>query len=90
MGKMPPVRHFGSLKVHFLGSNEGCGCGFRQDTDFKNQAEEKQVNHDALVSYLEKFPPQKSPIQIYACWGGDEDQPISTNQQYFFGRNFKT
>ena len=80
------VRHFGELKVHYIGSDNGCGCGFRKEEDvfiakFQEPGEEKQVNHDALARYLEKLPQQKSPIKLFACWSGDEELPILTHRQ---------
>jgi hypothetical protein len=77
------LRHFGEMKVHYLGSDKGCGCGFRQVEDvqfaeLQEAAKERQANHDALVEYLKKLPPQKIPVKIYACWSGDEELPISS------------
>jgi hypothetical protein len=48
------VHHFGELKVHYLGSHEGCGCGFRQEGDMcdDEQDEERKANHEALIVYL--------------------------------------
>lgn len=69
--------------VRYLGARTGCGCGFRRDrggyidTDPDNleEARATQADHDSLVAYLRALPPQSRPMQIFACWSGDERHP---------------
>jgi hypothetical protein len=68
-------------RLVYLGSHEGCGCGFRSYRDgylMKGDAEEKDVvaDHAALAAYLSALPPSQSPIQIFGCWSGDESDPV--------------
>jgi hypothetical protein len=61
--------------IYYLGSHEGCGCGFfktGQDWDTLGRAQ-AQDNYTQLVSYLKKAQSLDSKNQIYACWQGDED-----------------
>jgi hypothetical protein len=68
-------------RLLYLGSHEGCGCGFRSYRDgylMEGGAEEKDVvaDHAALAAYLEELPPSENPIQIFGCWSGDESYPV--------------
>jgi hypothetical protein len=70
--------------IRCLGSRSGCGCGFRcslpgfihpidpTDAECVEEAVQQQADHDALVAYLRSLPEQTRPMQIYACWAGDE------------------
>jgi len=67
--------------IRCLGSRSGCGCGFRcsvpgfiepRDAEHIQAANEQQADHEALAAYLHTLPEQTRPIQIYACWAGDE------------------
>ncbi len=68
-------------RLVYLGSHEGCGCGFRNYRDgylMAGDAEEKDVlaDHEALAAYLSALSPSASPIQIFGCWSGDESDPV--------------
>lgn len=65
----------------YLGSHEGCGCGFRSYRDgflMEGDAEEKdtEADHVGLAEYLQSLPPSERPIQIFGCWSGDESEPV--------------
>lgn len=68
-------------RLVYLGSHEGCGCGFRSYRDgylMDGGADEKDVcaDHEALCAYLSSLPPSDHPIQIFGCWSGDESVPV--------------
>lgn len=75
--------------VVYIGSSQGCGCGFRQfdEVQFEVLTEEKQVaerDHRALFDYLDALPPSESPLQIFGCWSGDEVQPVEYRRECSF------
>ena len=77
VGKKLPHRN-----LIYLGSHEGCGCGFRSYRDgylMEGDADEKDViaDHAALSAYLEALPPSERPVQIFGCWSGDESEPVN-------------
>jgi hypothetical protein len=64
-----------------IGSDQGCGCGFRQSHatgqewlpivgDNKDDQDAVQKNHVGLWQYLTNNAAGES-IEIYACWNGD-------------------
>jgi hypothetical protein len=80
----PVMQHFTMPQVLYVGSNEGCGCSFRHALYDKGQwsyvvweegkeAVNSQVDHQALVNYLNASGLQK--VEIYACWDGDYALP---------------
>ena len=74
-------QHLPFASIRCLGSRSGCGCGFRcslpgfiepRDAEHIEAANEQQADHEALAAYLRALPEQTQPMQIYACWAGDE------------------
>ena len=79
-----PVRvHFTLPHVVYVGSDRGCGCGFR-NTDFQGDwpdeyivslpdynPGEKQANHDALAALLRQYFGGEPCVELYGCWEGD-------------------
>jgi hypothetical protein len=66
--------------VRYVGSHQGCGCGFRNEGNAYREACElekaaTQADHDSLVAYLLSLPVQPRPMQIFSCWSGDEKLP---------------
>lgn len=76
-----PVRaRFSMPNVNYLGSHEGCGCGFKygvmpagledQDDEAKGRAAV-----DALRAYVAKAAVGQ-PIEMFACWEGEQQLPV--------------
>jgi len=65
---------FSKQHVYFLGSHSGCSCGFSYGysptTDAAGRASVAQ-----LGSYLAHSVGALGPIELYACWVGDEAEP---------------
>ena len=83
-----PVRaHFTLDQVVYLGSDQGCGCGFRSTTDPDPGAAEyfaslpdydttsTQPNHDALAARLRQHFAGEEFVELYGCWDGDFSLP---------------
>ena len=76
-------KHFSKTNVRYIGSHEGCGCGFRQGQDwFDNDVDEqdedelkdaaaRQKDHEQLRDYLVNHCVEQKQVEIYACWEGD-------------------
>ena len=67
--------------IVYLGSHEGCGCGFRSYRDgylMGGDADEKDTaaDHVALAEYLRTLPAKEGSIQIFGCWSGDESLAV--------------
>jgi hypothetical protein len=74
-GKLP------HRNLRYLGSYNGCGCGFRNFRDgimvtAKAQSLDTDNDHLALRNYLKALPTSGRPAQIFGCWSGDEGEPI--------------
>jgi hypothetical protein len=89
-----PIRaRLASAHVTFVGSHEGCGCGYNSD-DLAWQGIDDVVEATSLLGAMttdereEFLAEQRSrarlralvcaaladgPVEIYACWAGDED-----------------
>ena len=78
--------HFSSSNVLYMGSDLGCGCGFKHsllekaglwyDVVDENDEDVKStlINHQNLIKYLTSILQKKEKIEIYACWDGNHVQ----------------
>jgi hypothetical protein len=80
-----------SSHVYYMGSHEGCGCGFDPGTANPNHpAEFKATRHtlEALGRYLRAAVAANGEVELYTCWDGDEAVPAEhrlTVSVGFFG-----
>jgi hypothetical protein len=67
---------FTKKRVHYVGSEHGCGCGFRQESDIGYAEPEtlasKRDNHRSLHDYVEACLADEDFIELFSCWSGDE------------------
>jgi hypothetical protein len=73
-----PVRNqFSMPYVYYAGSHEKCGCGFQygqyRHVYYETEDQErKRESLDALSGYLSRQISRVGPIELYACWDGDQ------------------
>jgi len=68
-------QHFSKTFVYYLGSAEGCGCGFLIDGVYPEMPEYQAVR--SSYSLLSEFLQQEledQDLEIYALWGGEENK----------------
>lgn len=78
------VRHFEAPHVKYLGSDQGCGCGFRhvsyQNGEWPGESMigkehdtggEQQPNHEQLHAFLKELLEQSDRVELYGCWDGE-------------------
>ena len=59
--------------IYYLGSHEGCGCGFfKSGRDWVDLRRTEQ-DYSQLTAYLKKAKSLGARNQIYSCWDGDEE-----------------
>jgi hypothetical protein len=60
--------------VYFLAAGTGCSCGFSydapEDEGYQNRASVRQ-----LRAWLTDAVERAGPVELYACWSGDEGEP---------------
>ena len=63
-----------------VGSDVGCGCGFRhgEAAGFgpDDDVSKTQPNHVGLVAYLAEHCGKEPFVELYGCWDGDEAQDV--------------
>lgn len=79
--------------VIYVGSHEGCGCGFRSADD--DGAEEKAIREKtvhALADYLNNMLTTGARLEMFLCWEGDQGQtPVARKKitpKEFLGSDF--
>ena len=87
-----PIRSaFSKPHVFYVGSHEGCGCGFRHvwgppgspvreltPAEFRcGEPEDPAVTRSTadLVALLRAILSQQGSLQVYSCWDGNQSEP---------------
>jgi hypothetical protein len=70
------VHHFSKSFIYYVGSWQGCGCGFFIETkwlDSENHYEEIESTKKCitdLVAFLKKILQKSEEIELFVCWEG--------------------
>ena len=80
-------KHFTKPFLRYVGSDQGCGCGFRhvmfQGGGWPEESiinpdesvdEDRQTNHRQLHEVLTSLPEDCRCVELYGCWEGDFDE----------------
>jgi hypothetical protein len=74
------AQQFTKPHVHYIGSNEGCGCGFRQEHDYTSDDPEQEIakrnNQQYLYDYVASCLSDESSVELFSVWSGDEQLPV--------------
>lgn len=66
------VRQFALPHVYYVGSHEGCGCGFIKEGEEGPEFEIHQANYLALTGLIREAMARGASIELFACWEGDQ------------------
>ena len=76
----PVLVQFTKPHVAYAGSHEGCGCGFQygEYPEFRepDEAVARRASLDQFAAYLAAETTRIGPIELYACWEGDQAAPV--------------
>lgn len=76
----PVLTKFTKAHVAYAGSHEGCGCGFQcGEYPESREPEEglaRRASLDQFAAYLSHELTRVGPIELYACWEGDQAAPV--------------
>jgi hypothetical protein len=76
-----PVRvQFTKEHVFHAGAHEGCGCGFQlgeyPELQAPDEASARRASLSRFAAYLEQEIARVGPIELFACWEGDQQAPV--------------
>jgi hypothetical protein len=71
---------FTKRNLYYLGSDNGCGCGYRLNPLWVDEKEpdklrEGAANQAALHRYVRSCLEEEDTIELFGCWSGDEALP---------------
>ena len=72
-GEAVVKKQFSLPFVYYVGSHEGCGCGFQAGQYPQFVDEEKTLKEESLSrfsTYLKKNRSKGERVEIYSCWDG--------------------
>jgi len=64
-----------------VGSDRGCGCGFRHDEGEDLDPSNTQPNHADLVAFLAEHCGTDSFVELYGCWAGDHAKEVRDRRE---------
>ena len=77
-------RHFHKPHLYYVGSDEGCGCGFQREHDRLSETPEERgrtrANQENLADYLRQCLEDEEEIELYGCWSGDEGEEATSER----------
>ena len=65
-------RQFTLSHVYYVGSHEGCGCGFFKEGEVGEELGRVQENYRRLAEYLRQAQKQGGDLELFTCWEGDQ------------------
>lgn len=72
----PVRRQFSKPHIYYVGSHEGCGCGFQygEYEGFEDEADlpVKRDSRRRLAELLAVALQHQPQVELFACWDGDE------------------
>jgi hypothetical protein len=77
---LPVLSQFTKAHVAYAGSHEGCGCGsqYGEYPEFREpeEAVARRASLDQFAAYLAGELTRVGPIELYACWDGDQTAAV--------------
>lgn len=58
--------------VRYVGSCEGCGCGFLKDGEYDDGLAKVNEDYARLAAYIVALQEEGSDIELFSCWEGDQ------------------
>ena len=86
-------RQFSHPYIIYLGSHEGCGCGFKDDAE-DDEVETALRNNtlQQLAQYLNQALSKGAKLEIFLCWEGDQETAVVERKELtpanFWGAKF--
>jgi hypothetical protein len=81
--------HLTKPHIRYLGSDQGCGCGFQHVPLSMIEEEEQRTivknNQEGLARYLRDCLADEESIELFTCWYGDESQPLEHRRKIRVG-----
>jgi hypothetical protein len=69
--------------VYYIGSHEGCGCGFSYDQEFDKNDKDIDDRKKSVFKFnelLRDILSKSDECEVFLCWGGDEAEKPERSQ----------
>jgi len=74
-------KQFTLPNVCYVGSSEGCGCGFLKDGVNGEELAKVEREYAQLSTYIATLQKEGSDIELFSCWEGDQSATIDFDEQ---------
>jgi hypothetical protein len=65
-------KQFALSHVYYVGSHEGCGCGFLKDGEVGEDLKRVEESYARLADYAREALEAGAELQLFSCWEGDQ------------------
>jgi hypothetical protein len=75
-------KQFTKKFLYYLGSHEGCSCGFTYSDSYEKADKSKRIDSlQRLKGYLKDAIVLNGSIELFACWSGEEMLPSNIKME---------
>ena len=74
-------KQFALKYVYYVGSHEGCGCGFFKEGETGKELSKVEENYDNLHQYILNARENGAIIELFSCWEGDQSSKPENNEK---------
>ena len=75
------TKHFSKPFVCYVGSHEGCGCGFQSNAypefDDPDELTVARQQRAQLAAFLRAALADSATLELFSCWSGDETKDLA-------------
>ena len=74
-------KQFSLEHVYYVGSHEGCGCGFFKEGEVGEELAKVEGNYNNLSTYILNAKENNSRIELFSCWEGDQTSKVEMKEK---------
>ena len=74
-------KQFSLEHVYYVGSHEGCGCGFFKEGEAGEELVKIEENYNRLSTYILNAKENNSKIELFSCWEGDQASKVEKKEK---------
>ena len=79
--EIPVKKQFSLEFVYYVGSHQGCGCGFFKEGEAGEELAEVEESYKKLATYIIKAKENGASIQLFSCWEGDQTSKVENKEK---------
>ena len=79
--EVPVKKQFTLEHVYYVGSHQGCGCGFFKEGEAGEELLKVEESYNNLSKYILSAKENGASIQLFSCWEGDQASSMENKEK---------